>query len=104
MLVLTGVDTARAALTARSAERPNYIITDLSGLYEDYPVIEVTGFGVRCGGVTASVNGHTITIDGDESDLDSWRAASQAWWLAHPKQEHVAEPDLEFSANIATKP
>ena len=104
VLVLTGVDTARAALTARSAERPNYIITALSGLYEDYPVIEVTGFGVRCGGATASVNGHTITIDGDESDLDSWRAASQAWWLAHPKQEHVDEPYLEFSANVATKP
>lgn len=104
VLVLTGVDTARAALTARAAERPNYIISDLSGLYEDYPVIEVTGLGVRCGGATASVNGHTITIDGDESDLDAWRAASQAWWLAHPMQEHVAEPDLEFSANVSAKP
>ena len=103
-LVLTGVDTVRTALAARTAERPDYIIADLSGLYETYPVVEVTGFGIRCGAALASVNGDTITIDGDETDLDSWRAACAAWWLAHPQQEHAVEPKLSFSQIVGIKP
>ena len=103
-LVLTGVDTVRTALAARTVERPDYLLADLSGLYESYPVVEVTGFGVRCGTAMASVNGDTITIDGDEADLDSWRAACAAWWLAHPRQEHAVEPKLSFSQIVGIKP
>ncbi|MDQ0095404.1 HAD-IIA family hydrolase [Paeniglutamicibacter psychrophenolicus] len=104
VLVLTGIDSARSALAARTAERPDYIIADLSGLYADYPVVEVTGFGIRCGAALASVNGDAITVNGDEADLDSWRAACAAWWLAHPHQEHAVEPKLSFSQTVAAKP
>lgn len=104
VLVLTGVDTALSALSARTAERPDYLIADLSGLYEEYPVIEATGFGIRCGSAVACVNEETILIDGEENNLDSWRAACAAWWLAHPEQEHVAEPKLTFSQKVGSKP
>lgn len=104
VLVLTGVDSVHSALAARSAERPDYIINDLSGLYETYPIIEVTGFGIRCGSALASVKDGTITIVGDESDLDAWRAACSAWWLAHPHQDTAVQPTVVFSQTVLTTP
>lgn len=100
VLVLTGVDTAATALAARSAERPDFLISDLSKLYEPYPTTQVTGFGIRCGTAMASVNGNSITIDGDENNLDAWRAACAAWWLAHPHADEATAPSTVFTQTV----
>ena len=38
--VLTGVDTRESILAARTLERPDYLINDLTDLYRPYPVME----------------------------------------------------------------
>ncbi len=103
VLVLTGVDTPATALAARTAERPDYLIADLSGLYEPYPVIQVTGFGIRCGTAIASVAGETITITGDENDINAWRAACAAWWLSHPNADEATSPLTVFTQTVGSK-
>ncbi|MFJ6419299.1 HAD-IIA family hydrolase [Paeniglutamicibacter sp. NPDC091659] len=102
-LVLTGVDTAATALAARTAERPDFLIRDLGELYVPYPTIKATGFGIRCGSAFASVNGESITIDGDENDLNAWRAACAAWWLAHPHVDEATSPATVFVQTVGNR-
>lgn len=37
-------------------------------------------------------------VDGNESDLNAWRAACHAWWLAHPRQSTHESPEIEFTS------
>ncbi|MCW4466945.1 HAD-IIA family hydrolase [Glutamicibacter sp. MNS18] len=97
-LVLTGVDTARTALGAPADQRPSYIIQSLDDFYRPYPTTEVLGYGVRIGDAVASVNDEGIRISGNETDLNGWRAACHAWWLAHPRQSEHRIPPFEFTA------
>lgn len=97
-LVLTGVDTARAALGAPADQRPSYIVQSLQDLYRPYPTTQVLGYGVKIGDAVASVKDDGIEISGTESDLDGWRAACHAWWLAHPHQEDHHLPPITFTA------
>ena len=41
--VLTGVDTRESILAARTLERPDYLINDLTDLYRPYPAMELDG-------------------------------------------------------------
>lgn len=94
--VLTGVDTRASILAARTAERPAYIIDSLSDLHRPYPAVEHTDGTHHCGAASARVSGNTIHISGDESDLDSWRAACAAWWTAVPDAARPTEPKLDW--------
>lgn len=98
-LVLTGVDTAQTALGAPADERPTYVIQRLDDLYRPYPTTEVLGYGVKVGDAVASVSEDLIRITGSESDLNSWRAACHAWWLANPRQIDHQNPRLEFASH-----
>lgn len=97
VLVLTGIDTVRTALSAVRDERPTYIIPTLADLYEDYPetILDDDGASV-CGGVSARVEGSVVTVDGAESDVDSWRAACAAWWAAEPDARVATSPEVRF--------
>lgn len=94
--VLTGVETPESLLAAKTAERPDYILRDLTELYTAYPVLEVTGYGIRCGMANATVHDGKITVTGRRDDLDAWRAACEAWWLAHPHAAAATNPEIEF--------
>lgn len=96
LLVLTGVDTPATALAARVDERPQFMIRSLGELYEEYPSVVVDGEAYSCGAATAKVSGATVTVDGNEDDLDSWRAACAAWWTAYPDTSDVA-PQIVFA-------
>ena len=98
-LVLTGVDTEQTALGAPADERPTYVIQRLDDLYRPYPTTEVLGYGVKIGDAVASVSEDLIRITGSESDLNSWRAACHAWWLANPRQTDHQNPRLEFASH-----
>ncbi|GAA4365988.1 HAD-IIA family hydrolase [Paeniglutamicibacter cryotolerans] len=95
-VVLTGVETTASLLAARTAERPDFILRDLTELYDAYPVLEATGYGIRCGSAIASVRDGRISVTGRREDLDAWRAACEAWWLAHPHVESTTNPEIEF--------
>lgn len=97
-LVLTGVDTQRTALGAPVSERPNYLISTLAELYRPYPTIKVLGYGVQVGEAVARVQGELIDVNGNEADLNAWRAACHAWWLAHPRQSDHQTPQIQFTS------
>ncbi|MDQ4046368.1 MAG: HAD-IIA family hydrolase, partial [Actinomycetota bacterium] len=94
--VLTGVDTRETVLAARTEERPDFLIPDLTGLYQPYPSVEHDGGTFRCGGAFATVDGDTVRISGGEDHLDSWRAACAAWWNARPQATEATAPLLEW--------
>lgn len=94
--VLTGVDTRETILAARTDERPDYLIESLSNLYHPYPDIDHSDGVYRCGDATAQVTGQTVSIQGAEDDLDSWRAACAAWWAAVPQTAEAMAPKLEW--------
>jgi len=94
--VLTGVDTRETILAARTAERPDYLIGSLTDLHLPYPAVEHTDGAYRCGAATARVSGETVTLQGSEDDLDSWRAACAAWWAAVPETAAALAPRLEW--------
>src|SRR6478672_2411336 len=70
--VLTGVDTRETILSARSAERPEYIIEDLAGLHRPYPEITHDDGTYTCGQSTARVANGAVGIIGSQDDLNSW--------------------------------
>src|SRR6478752_7255955 len=94
--VLTGVDTRESILAARSVERPDFLINDLTGLYAPYPAVEHDAGRFRSGTATAIVRGQSVHISGDPADLDSWRAACSAWWAAKPETTSAQAPVLEW--------
>ena len=95
-LVLTGVDTPLTALAARTPERPVYLIENLGGLFEPYPETVPVDGGYRCGEAAASVDGDVVSIAGEPSSLDSWRAACAAWWSARPHVESAQAPEIRW--------
>ena len=95
--VLTGVDTRESILAARSVERPDFLINDLTGLYAPYPAVEHDAGRFRSGTASAIVRGQSVHISGDPADLDSWRAACSAWWAANPETTSALPPVLEWS-------
>ncbi|MGA7206443.1 MAG: HAD-IIA family hydrolase [Specibacter sp.] len=95
-LVLTGVDSGGTALTARTAERPTFIIDSLQDFYRPYPELVFDGAQVTCGAASATVAGDVLTIIGTAADTDAWRAACAAWWAAVPEAYAVTEPTIEW--------
>ena len=94
--VLTGIDSTRSILAARAAERPDFILRNLTELFTAYPAIRATGRDFECGRSRAWIENDRLVVAGTEDDVDSWRAACAAWWYAHPNSETAREPDLDF--------
>ena len=104
-LVLTGVDSCETALRARTAERPQFIIADLGGLYAPYPELSFDGGSVTCGGASAQVvvdeNGPaSVQIQGSADDLNAWRAACAAWWAAVPQTDAATTPAIIWHSTL----
>ncbi|WP_248763870.1 HAD-IIA family hydrolase [Pseudarthrobacter sp. SSS035] len=97
VLVLTGVDSVQTALAARLDERPNYVIRSLGELYVEYPAITADDGAYSCGAAVARASGSTVSINGRENDLNSWRAACAAWWAAHPLMTPRSAPEIVFT-------
>ncbi|WP_173923804.1 HAD-IIA family hydrolase [Agromyces sp. Marseille-P2726] len=83
-VVLTGIDRAKQLLAADAKSRPDFILGDLRGLHEPYPVTEpIRGGGVKVGDARVRIDGNRVDIvsDGD-GGLDLLRAACAAIWQA----------------------
>ena len=81
LLVLTGVTDRSALLTAPPGSRPTYVASDLRGLAQPHPGVEVAGDSARCRGATATWTAGAITVEG--AGDDALRAeAALAWACA----------------------
>lgn len=100
-LVLTGIDRTRAVLAARDGDRPDYLLRDVRGLREAYPVVQRKRDGsAAVRDARVRIAGHTVEIVRRGTDpLDTLRAACAAIWsstlgihaLSVP-EELLAEP------------
>lgn len=83
VLVLTGIDQAKQVLAAAEMERPTYILEDLRGLDEPYPVVvtEESGNAVitRVGAARVRRTGHVLTIEAGDG-INLLRAGAAAIW------------------------
>lgn len=82
-LVLTGIDQAKQVLAAVPDQRPTYILEDLRGLHEEYPVtetIEEAGSVLTVvGDARVRRRSHVLSVESG-SGLDLLRAGCAAIW------------------------
>jgi ribonucleotide monophosphatase NagD (HAD superfamily) len=85
LLVLTGVTSPEALVSADPAHRPTYVAADLRGLLEAQPHVEAEGGGEwSCRGWTVRID-DTVKIDGSGDPVDGLRAlCAAAWSSARP--------------------
>ena len=83
VLVLTGIDGPKQVLAALEQERPTFILDDLRGLHEPYPVTvtqEIPGGVVtEVGAAAVRRVGNVLTVDSGEG-IDLLRAGAAAIW------------------------
>ena len=89
LLVLSGVTTAAALLTAAETYRPGYIARDLGGLLVTHPAPVVAEGRVKCGGWTVTARRDRLHLAGSadgsadasrDRGLDALRALCVAAW------------------------
>lgn len=79
--VLTGIAGNKELLGAKSDERPNYILTNLSELFSDYPEPRRTKSSVIYGASEVELIGERLMISaGNPSAVDTIRAATDLVW------------------------
>ncbi|UPL12540.1 HAD-IIA family hydrolase [Microbacterium sufflavum] len=82
-LVLTGIDRPKHVLAAPEGSRPTYILGDLRGLHEPYPVPTVTDGVYDVGGAAVRVHGADVEIVAESGNqLDLLRAGAAAIWAS----------------------
>lgn len=80
-VVMTGIATRKELIGAKPEDRPDFILSDLRGLFEKYPKLKKTRRGVSCNQSEVEKLGEKIvSISGDPSSLDSLRAATELIW------------------------
>jgi ribonucleotide monophosphatase NagD (HAD superfamily) len=88
IMVLTGIDGAKQVIAAAPDSRPHFLLEDLRGLGEPYPIIEagqdVDGSSVtRVGGAIVRLRDSTILIeDAGDSRINLIRAGAAAVWMS----------------------
>ncbi len=81
VLVLTGVSTRKDVLAASTDERPDYIISSLNELLEDYKEPRQTKRGWSCGKASVELLGDKVLVtDGDPQSIEALRAACNVIW------------------------
>jgi len=79
LLVMTGVTGLDELLAAGPASRPSYVAADLAGLAEPQPEVDESD-GAAVGGWTAQVRDGRLSVEGDGTASDWWRAVAVAGW------------------------
>jgi len=86
LLVLTGIDGARATIAAPPADRPDFIVDDLRALDEPYPALEETekrgATEFHCGRAVVSRRDRVIRLERDGAPAHRLRAACAAVWTS----------------------
>ena len=79
LLVLTGVTDREVLLGAPRGSRPTYISSDLRGLDQPHPRVDVSGDTARCRGARAQWRDGVVHVDGEGDD--ALRAEAAVRWL-----------------------
>ena len=79
-LVLTGIDRPKHILAAPANAHPDFILRDMRGLFEPYPVAKVEGERVTVDDATVRIDGVDIIIERAGDQLNLLRAGALAIW------------------------
>ncbi len=87
VLVLTGIDGPKQLLAAPHDSRPTYVLADLRGLAQPYPIVrdERDAAGdrrIQVGDAVVLHRGSSLTLESAGTDIDRIRAAAAAVWGA----------------------
>lgn len=81
--VLTGIATRKELIGAKPEDRPDFIIGDLSELFERYPAIKKTKRGYESGKSLVELLGNKVVlVDGKPTEVNTLRAATSVVWNA----------------------
>ena len=78
LLVLTGVTDRQTLLAAPLGCRPTYVSSDLRGLAEPHPEVEVDDASARCRAAVATLQDGRVVVEG--ADDDALRAEAALTW------------------------
>jgi ribonucleotide monophosphatase NagD (HAD superfamily) len=79
--VMTGIAGKKELLGARSDERPNFIISDLGSLFDDYPKAQLGKDTCVVGSSEVAIVGdRLLLVSGNPADIDTIRAATNLVW------------------------
>lgn len=79
--VMTGIATRKELIGAKPEDRPTYILSDLSELFEPYVAAKPTKHGLKLRGVEVELLGTKLMVThGDPRSLDALRLACQLVW------------------------
>jgi HAD superfamily hydrolase (TIGR01450 family) len=79
--VMTGVIGNKELLGAKSDERPDFVLQDLSQLFEVYPTAKQTKHGIRVGKSEVELLGDRVVLTaGHPGTIDTLRAATRLIW------------------------
>ena len=92
-LVLTGVDGPKQVIAAPEHARPEFLLADLRGLLEPYPLVERRGDGFRVGRSVARVSGTALEVVRPGAPIDLLRAAAAAVWASEVGAYALRIPD-----------
>ena len=90
LLVMTGVTDLEQLVAVPAGHRPTYVAPDLGGLLEAHAAPALTD-GAELGGWRVRTHGGRMTLEGDGSAGDWWRAVAAAAWAWF--DEHRAPVD-----------
>jgi glycerol-1-phosphatase len=80
-VVLTGIATRKELIGAKPEDRPDFILEDLRGLFDDYPKLKQTRRGVRCNrSEVERIGTKIVLVAGDPASIDTLRAATELIW------------------------
>jgi HAD superfamily hydrolase (TIGR01450 family) len=88
LLVMTGVTDRTALLDAPVGSRPTYVASDLRGLLQPHPAVDVHGGAARCRGSVARLQEGRVVVQGDGDD--ALRAEAALCWALADEGQHVA--------------
>jgi len=80
LLVLTGVTSPSALLTARKDHRPDYLGRSVAALLDAHPSVQVDTAEVRCGSAVVRTERTRLALSGVTDELDALRALAVASW------------------------
>jgi len=92
LLVMTGVTGLAELVGATPAQRPTYLAAELDGLLVAHQAPEARDDGVAAGGWVARVQDDRVTMSGQGSVADWWRAVAVVAWTYH--DHHGRVPDV----------
>lgn len=100
--VMTGVQTYEDVLNAVVEERPTYLLSNLRELFEPHELPVVTFEGERTRAVLSSgeeawADAHAVHVSAPTGSLNGWKAATTAWWAAHPGLQSPTAAEVHWS-------